>query len=74
MYEAEVEAYMLDDEIAQILSEDSGWLEAQWPECIRQAEEDNQTVTGDPVLASYARLTETEDGYLYIYKFNVPVA
>lgn len=74
MYEAAIEAYVIDDEVAQILAEDQGWLEAQWPECIRLAEAAGNTVTGDPVLASYARMSEVPDGYLYIYKFSVPVS
>lgn len=74
MYEAAIEAYVLDDEIAQILAEDQDWLSAQWPECIRLAEAANYSVTGDPQFVSYTRMSEVPDGYQYIYKFNVPVA
>lgn len=72
MYVAHIEANMLDDDTADFLSTDSGWLEAQWPECRRQAQEAGKTVTGNPELSGFTRGEETDDGYLYDFSFNVP--
>jgi hypothetical protein len=74
MFEAHIEANMPDDEIAQFLAEDAGWLEAQWPEAIRQAENDGKQVTGNPQYVSHSRKGPSNDGYFYDFVFNVPVA
>lgn len=74
MYEAHVEANMMDDDTADFLSSDSSWLQAQWPECRRQATVAGKSVTGDPSLVSYAFKEEVEDGRLYDFTFNVPTA
>lgn len=74
MYLAHIEATMLDEDTATWLSQESSWLQAQWPECRRQAVEANKNVTGNPSLDSFVLLDETEDGILYDFKFNVPTS
>jgi hypothetical protein len=74
MFKAYIEANMLDEDTALFLSEDTSWLQAQWPECVRQTQAANKTVTGDPVLKGFNFLHVTEDGELYNFEFDVPVA
>ncbi len=74
MFTAYIDANMPDDEIAQILSEDEGWLEAQWPEAIRQAEDANEEVVGDPAYRNYSKAGPSGDGgFIYRFVFDVPV-
>jgi hypothetical protein len=72
MFEAHIEANMYDEDTAQFLSQDSGWLQAQWPEARRQAVDAGKTVTGNPSLKGYNFKEEAEDGILYDFVFNVP--
>ncbi len=75
MYTAYIDANMPDDEIAQILSEDTGWLEAQWPECVNQAQNSGKSVTGDPAYRNYSKTGPSGDGgFIYRFVFDVPVA
>lgn len=75
MFTAYVDANMPDDQIAEILSEDAGWLEAQWSECIHQAEEAGKTVTGDPVYRNYSKVGPSGDGgFNYRFVFDVPIS
>jgi hypothetical protein len=74
MYIANIEANMPDDDIAEYLSTDTGWLEAQWPECVRQAQAAGKTVNGNPAYDSFTKTGTTQDGNLYNFKFNVPTS
>lgn len=74
MYKANIEATMLDADTADWLATDIGWLQAQWPECRRQAIDAGKTITGNPALDRYDHLRTTDDGELYNFEFNVPTS
>jgi hypothetical protein len=74
MYKAYVEANMLDEDTAQWLSEDADWLQSQWPECVRQAENAGKTVSGNPAFVKFEFLYDTQDGKLYDFEFDVPTS
>ena len=74
MYKAHIEANMLDEDTAQWLAGESDWLQAQWPECRRQAEDAGKNITGNPVFVKFTFLSTTQDGMLYDFEFNVPTS
>ena len=74
MYTAHIEATMLDDDTADFLSTDQGWVQAQWPECRSQAINAGKTVTGNPTFSKYTKLSTGDDGNLYDFEFNVPTS
>lgn len=72
MFVAHIEANMPDDETAAYLADDTGWVQAQWPECVRQAEEADNQVTGTPVLQYFNFKSVVQDGNIYDFVFHVP--
>jgi hypothetical protein len=74
MFRAHVEAMMLDEDTAEFLSTDEGWLAAARAEATDNARNAGKTVNGQPTLVTYTLLNVSQDGSLYDFQFDVPVA